>query len=144
MDTGPTSFGDIRQSEVMAGDEIHAAFGCNVPIILRPLRTKVAASTQSYEFIGTCYLHGIMDGEALEKSPGGDEILLSQLCIAQAAIVCGCDGCMVPRRSGSDLKASGKRIEGLQDRKKRRIGIFTTDYGVKNHCFKREICRLVR
>jgi hypothetical protein len=39
-------------------------FGCSVPVVLR----KVSADGRNshFEFIGECYVHGMMDGEALE------------------------------------------------------------------------------
>jgi hypothetical protein len=77
MGIGPTSFGVLKRSEVIARDEIHVAFGSNMPLILRPLLPQgEAALRKSYILIGTCYIHRIMDGEALDKSSGGEEILL--------------------------------------------------------------------
>ena len=35
--------------------------GCSVPVVLR---RKVTGGIQHYEFIGECYLHGMMDGQA--------------------------------------------------------------------------------
>lgn len=41
------------------GDDVFILLGCKVPVILRPRYSEV------YELIGCCYLHGVMDGEAL-------------------------------------------------------------------------------
>ncbi|KAI0120886.1 HET-domain-containing protein [Hypoxylon sp. NC0597] len=41
------------------GDEVFIILGCDVPMLLRP------SSTGEYEVIGDCYMHGIMDGEAI-------------------------------------------------------------------------------
>jgi len=41
-------------------------FGCSVPIILR----KVSGDQNSqFKFIGGCYVHGVMDGEAISGKP---------------------------------------------------------------------------
>ena len=42
------------------GDLVCVLFGCSVPVVLR--RT----APDDYEFIGECYVHGIMDGEAVQ------------------------------------------------------------------------------
>src|SRR5438552_2497087 len=78
MGTGLAAFGQPEFVEVAAGDEIHVAFGSNLPVILRPLQQgEKIASRKTYRFIGSCYLHGIMDGEALaDESLGRDDILL--------------------------------------------------------------------
>ncbi|KAI1380165.1 HET-domain-containing protein [Hypoxylon crocopeplum] len=41
------------------GDEVFVILGCDLPMLLRP------TSTGKYEVIGDCYVHGIMDAEAL-------------------------------------------------------------------------------
>lgn len=41
------------------GDMVCVLFGCSTPIILRPL------ANGGYKFIGECYVHGIMEGEAM-------------------------------------------------------------------------------
>jgi hypothetical protein len=43
------------------GDTIAILYGCNTPIILR----QINASELNYEFVGECFIHGIMDGEAV-------------------------------------------------------------------------------
>jgi hypothetical protein len=42
------------------GDLVCVLFGCSVPVVLRRLDEH-----NSYTFIGECYLHGFMDGEAI-------------------------------------------------------------------------------
>ncbi|KAJ9641472.1 hypothetical protein H2199_005442 [Coniosporium tulheliwenetii] len=78
MGTGPAAFGFLEFADVAVGDQIHVAFGSNLPIILRPLqRGGTIALIKAYKFIGTCYLHGIMDGEVLaDKTLEGENILL--------------------------------------------------------------------
>ena len=53
------------------GDVIAVAIGSEIPLVLRP-RGK-----EEYEVVGACYLHGIMDGEGLDKgrSENGTAIL---------------------------------------------------------------------
>ncbi|KAH8645762.1 heterokaryon incompatibility protein-domain-containing protein [Xylariales sp. PMI_506] len=41
------------------GDNVFVILGCGVPIILRPLTEGV------YRVIGSCFVHGLMDGEAI-------------------------------------------------------------------------------
>jgi hypothetical protein len=45
-------------------DIVCVFYGCSVPVLIRKIRTK-DKSKQEYEFIGECYLHGMMDGEAV-------------------------------------------------------------------------------
>ncbi|KAI1661974.1 HET-domain-containing protein [Daldinia decipiens] len=45
--------------ELQQGDEVFVVLGCNVPMLLRP------TASGEYEVVGDCYVHGIMDGEAL-------------------------------------------------------------------------------
>ena len=45
------------------GDIICVLFGCSVPVLLRPSTTK--GREDEFTFIGECYLHGMMDGEAI-------------------------------------------------------------------------------
>ena len=47
-----------------AGDGICVFFGALVPFVVRPHK-----SSGSYQLIGECYVHGIMDGEILQM-PG--------------------------------------------------------------------------
>lgn len=40
-------------------DVIYVLLGCSVPVVLRPVG-------EHFEFVGECYIHGIMEGEAME------------------------------------------------------------------------------
>jgi hypothetical protein len=76
---GPAAFGSIIEfGDVAIGDEIHVAFGSNLPIILRPVLCEGASGSRKvYTFVGTCYLNGIMDSEVvLDETIEGDNILL--------------------------------------------------------------------
>ncbi|XP_014550283.1 hypothetical protein COCVIDRAFT_21227 [Bipolaris victoriae FI3] len=71
MGTGPSEFGSyIEFRDARVGDEVHVLFGLSVPVILRVLEDgeerPSAVGTKRYRFVGPCYLHGIMDGEAVE------------------------------------------------------------------------------
>jgi hypothetical protein len=59
----------------LKGDLICVLLGCSIPVALRKRRGKRSekfaeelceAAGESYEFIGECYLHGFMNGEALD------------------------------------------------------------------------------
>ncbi|KAF2135425.1 uncharacterized protein K452DRAFT_260697 [Aplosporella prunicola CBS 121167] len=57
--------------DAASGDEIHILLGSKWPFLLRPHPIPVfseehGANLPTYTVIGECYLHGIMDGEALE------------------------------------------------------------------------------
>lgn len=41
-------------------DIICILFGCSVPVVLRKVK-----DSENYEFIGECYVNGMMDGEAV-------------------------------------------------------------------------------
>jgi len=44
-----------------AGDELVILYGCSVPVVLRPSKER------GWLLVGECYVHGMMDGEAMEK-----------------------------------------------------------------------------
>lgn len=46
--------------EVQSGDLVCVLFGCSVPVVLRK-----RPDSNSYAFVGECYLHGFMDAEAI-------------------------------------------------------------------------------
>jgi Heterokaryon incompatibility protein (HET) len=51
---------------VRKGDKICVLLGCNIPLVLRQRKDE-----SSYEVIGECYLHGFMNGEALQELDSG-------------------------------------------------------------------------
>jgi hypothetical protein len=51
--------------ETQKGDMVCVLMGCSVPVILRK-----TAKLDEYEFVGECYLHDFMDGEALAMRDG--------------------------------------------------------------------------
>ncbi|KAH7409873.1 hypothetical protein DE146DRAFT_328611 [Phaeosphaeria sp. MPI-PUGE-AT-0046c] len=48
------------------GDIVVILFGCSVPVILRPL-SDGSDDVCEYQFVGEAYIHGKMDGEALDE-----------------------------------------------------------------------------
>jgi len=54
----------LGSPHVREGDMICIIFGCSVPVVLRKVST--GGGNSHFEFIGECYVHGMMDGEALE------------------------------------------------------------------------------
>lgn len=53
-----TGYIGIGLQNIQAGDQVCVAFGCNVPIVLRP-------QGASYTHVGPCYTVGFMEGEAI-------------------------------------------------------------------------------
>ena len=51
--------------EARRGDIVFLLLGCNVPIVLR------AVGNDRYKVVGSCYLHGIMEGEAMGPLEAG-------------------------------------------------------------------------
>ena len=60
--------------ETRVGDEILIAKGCRVPLCLRSLEedsidANAAPKTEKkYQFVGECYVHGMMDGQAVSST----------------------------------------------------------------------------
>ena len=52
----------LAPQEGTKGDLICILYGCSVPVLLR--RHNANKSDIYYEFIGECYVHDLMDGEA--------------------------------------------------------------------------------
>ena len=64
------------------GDRIFVVEGITVPLCLRPLQGALAEDEtrqwheNDYLFVGTCYHHGVMDGEAVAIDTIWQELLL--------------------------------------------------------------------
>ena len=54
----------LAPGEAQKGDIICVLFGCSVPVVLRD------SGNGYHEFIGECYIHGIMDGEIVPRRGG--------------------------------------------------------------------------
>jgi hypothetical protein len=57
----------IAPQESQKGDIICIFFGCSVPVVLQPQEDG------EFKFVGECYVHGVMDGEAVDPMPSGKE-----------------------------------------------------------------------
>lgn len=61
------SYFGLGSPNVKVGDLVCIFFGCSVPVVVRGIRE---GESQFYQFIGECYVHGMMDGEAVaDKQP---------------------------------------------------------------------------
>jgi hypothetical protein len=58
--------GPNKPNNVRKGDAICIIFGCNVPVILRE-HSNMSDNSKHYELIGECYIHGMMNGDALKE-----------------------------------------------------------------------------
>ncbi|RDW81907.1 hypothetical protein BP6252_03019 [Coleophoma cylindrospora] len=81
MVTGTGMIGASPQ-HARPGDKVCVLWGCDVPVVLRPITESLVRDgsmpsssgpdkKMTYEFIGECYLHGYMDGEALSGVTDG-------------------------------------------------------------------------
>jgi hypothetical protein len=66
-------FAGLAHSSAQEGDLVCVLYGCSVPVILRKIGPRSnegllsdQSSSDHYEFIGECYIHGMMDGEAIQ------------------------------------------------------------------------------
>lgn len=55
----------IAPQESQKSDVICIFFGCSVPVVLQP------QDNGDFKFVGECYVHGVMDGEAVDPIPTG-------------------------------------------------------------------------
>ncbi|CAI6337710.1 unnamed protein product [Periconia digitata] len=60
----------VGYQQIEPGDTIAVLFGSRVPFILRKVESEVE---NGYRLIGDCYIHGLMDGEAIQMWKDGDE-----------------------------------------------------------------------
>ncbi|CAG8953817.1 hypothetical protein HYFRA_00006709 [Hymenoscyphus fraxineus] len=58
----------LAPEESRVGDLVCVLLGCSVPVILRPVK----GSSGLYNFVGEAYVHGMMDGQAIEKLENGE------------------------------------------------------------------------
>ena len=49
----------LGPAQLAVGDKVCIIYGCSVPVILRPVKTY-------FKFIGECFVHGMMEGEAIK------------------------------------------------------------------------------
>ena len=55
----------LAPKEAKKHDSICVLYGCSVPVLLRKVIGDERTGDYYYKFIGECYVHGMMDGEAL-------------------------------------------------------------------------------
>lgn len=60
--TSGSSLG-VLPNDAEVGDVIVVFLGARTPIVLRPL-----ADTEEFQFVGACYVHGVVDGELIDGS----------------------------------------------------------------------------
>jgi hypothetical protein len=65
----------LGNPDTQVGDQVWVLIGGKVPFVLRPVVDNDGMSSfdNSFRLIGDCYLHGIMDGEAVANNDDGDE-----------------------------------------------------------------------
>jgi len=68
--TGKSSMGLVPEV-AETGDLVCVLMGCSVPVILRPV-LKDGQETGHFNLVGEAYIHGIMDGEAVEMEGKGE------------------------------------------------------------------------
>jgi len=62
----------IAPCRARKGDIVCVLLGCSIPLVLRPRGDK-----KTYEFIGECYLHEFMNGEAVGEVESGKRMMKS-------------------------------------------------------------------
>lgn len=58
------------------GDLIYVLLGCSIPLVLRPVKTKI----NTFELIGECYVDGYMNGEVFDDVAHG-RCALEDICL---------------------------------------------------------------
>jgi hypothetical protein len=58
----------LAPSAAREGDKICLFFGAQVPFLVRKTEDGL------YQFVGECYVHGIMDGEVMRAATDNEEI----------------------------------------------------------------------
>ncbi|KAN0108649.1 Heterokaryon incompatibility protein (HET) domain containing protein [Hyaloscypha variabilis] len=53
-------------AELSEGDQVYILAGGKVPLVLRPVS---GSQPDTFELVGDCYIHGVMDGEAVIEHP---------------------------------------------------------------------------
>jgi hypothetical protein len=57
------------------GDLVCVLYGVGVPLVTRAMKER-EDRRQEYELVGECYIHGIMDGEAIAMDYKVEDICL--------------------------------------------------------------------
>ncbi|KAK0744768.1 heterokaryon incompatibility protein-domain-containing protein [Apiosordaria backusii] len=64
----------ITHKDVQVGDHVVIFAGAHVPFVVRPITDK--GGDVQYRFVGSAYVFGLMDGEAMEGEPDFEEVHL--------------------------------------------------------------------
>jgi len=64
----------LGNPDTQAGDQVWILIGGKVPFVLRPVADNDGTSSfdTSFRLVSDCYLHGIMDGEAMADDDGDE------------------------------------------------------------------------
>jgi hypothetical protein len=62
---GPDNMFCGSETQITSGDKIAIIFGCSAPIVIRP-------AGSNFQVLGEAYIHGLMDGEALDFLESGE------------------------------------------------------------------------
>lgn len=65
----------IGPEDTRVGDIVYVLFGGSVPFLLREI-PEAQERRGSHTFVGHTYLHGIMDGEALDKDIPDEQVTI--------------------------------------------------------------------
>ncbi len=63
-----TLFG-LGPDGLQSGDVVAVLYGCSVPVVLRAVENRT-----HYKLVGECYIHGLMDGQAVKDPNLRDEL----------------------------------------------------------------------
>jgi hypothetical protein len=77
--SGRTGLKDVEPKGMKEGDIVFVLSGGTMPFLLRPAGKRHIPNRgeeECYELVGDCYLHGIMDGEALKKGKQKHKVYL--------------------------------------------------------------------
>ena len=66
----------VGPTNLQPEDEIWVLYGGRVPFVLRKTTNNALQNQNSYKFIGDCYYHGVMDGQALNNSAPESTVIL--------------------------------------------------------------------
>lgn len=59
--------GVTTNDQVKSGDDLVVLFGCDTPVVLRPVESDASRSgAGKYNFVSDVFVHGLMDGEAVQ------------------------------------------------------------------------------
>jgi hypothetical protein len=69
----------LGDSDVRIGDQVYILGGGNLPCLLRPSQDRRMSTSDTFLLVCECYIHGIMDGEAVAGVQKTEELMLSDM-----------------------------------------------------------------